>query len=67
MSIEDYFDPYDYNDYECEVTCRRCRAPGLHWQETLSGYRLFNVDDTLHVCAAVEDDEAMDMPNLGPI
>lgn len=30
--------------------CRRCNTPGLHWQETAFGYRLYDRYGMLHVC-----------------
>jgi hypothetical protein len=38
-------------------TCVRCNTSGLHWSETREGWRLFNIDNTLHVCDQPKDVE----------
>lgn len=37
MAIEDYFDPYDYDPSDFEVTCSRCGKTGLHWDDDGDG------------------------------
>jgi hypothetical protein len=32
-------------------TCNRCGAGGLHWEETYSGWRLFEAEGHQHNCA----------------
>jgi hypothetical protein len=54
MSTEDYFDPYgveDDEEYASEVECRNCGAAGLHWEEELGSYRLYDARGGLHKCS----------------
>jgi hypothetical protein len=38
------------NDLRPSKVCRRCGATGLHWVDTVAGWRLFD-GDVLHSCS----------------
>lgn len=59
VSVYDYrgFSSYEQDDDESDrVTCNRCQAGGLHWQEIVKGdgtpgHALFNERNRKHECA----------------
>lgn len=44
--MPDYFDSYDEED----AYCKFCDCDGLHWEETATGWRLFDDEGSLHDC-----------------
>lgn len=56
--LEDMFD-----DEERTVTCDRCGADDLHWMNTSRGYRLYESNNTLHMCK-MNDSEFIDLREI---
>ena len=57
MSIEDYFNDYDYGESEEDSSefykeCNRCGKSGLKWEETDSGWVLIDKTGRIHKCNA---------------
>ena len=53
MAIEDYFDPYEYDDDDRneDATCRYCGANNLTWNQLPDGrWRLLNPSGRIHFC-----------------
>lgn len=67
MSVEDYFDVYDYEpEDDDDVRCSRCKARGFHWQEHYgadgtSKWRLYTESGRLHKCGPQPDADAFDV------
>lgn len=56
--VDDLFDDYDYSDdYDPSegITCRRCKASGLSWEQQGGKYRLIEPNGENHVCSAFNE------------
>jgi hypothetical protein len=40
-----------------DVTCGRCGAMGLHWEEAAKGWRLFTPEGVVHTCYNTDKDK----------
>jgi len=47
------FDRYEEDPEPEDRTCKFCKVSGLHWEDTDSGWRLFDENDELHHCQPV--------------
>lgn len=67
MAIEDYFDPYSFDEGQ-EVTCSRCGKAGLHWDDDGNGnfvlmetvYRIHKCDERVLHAQTADDFEVLD-------
>ena len=50
MMLDGECDPYDGGYSEPRTVCKFCKKRELHWEETGSGWRLFNSSGVMHSC-----------------
>jgi len=65
MAMEDYFDPYSYNDDE-ELACERCGSTNVYWKQNAGGdWRLYEDEgagNLLHSCESASPDDFDEIP-----
>lgn len=56
MNHWDDYDPYDDSPaFEPDVMCGRCKAEGLHWEKTTTGWVLWEPTGERHHCTAFNE------------